>query len=168
MQLPPKKEYVLYTPLSERQRELYEVAVKGDKALREHLITQIRGEAEAITGGGGGQVVEEPSSDEEEKPKRSRFLKTGSDDDSSDEDEGKRVVKSAKEKRLEEMEAAGKMMDNALKINDWVAISNGVWCCCANLSSSYVPLRVRQARTDGTETAKCLRARPSILLAHLG
>ncbi|KAF7792277.1 hypothetical protein EIP86_003313 [Pleurotus ostreatoroseus] len=66
----------------------------------------------------------EMSSDEEDKPKRSRFLKTGSDDESSDEDEGKRVVKSAKEKRLEEMEAAGKMMDNALKINDWVAISN--------------------------------------------
>lgn len=74
----------------------------------------------------------EMSSDEEggEKPKRSRFLKTGVAQDSSDEDEGKRVVKSAKEKRLEEMEAAGKMMDNALKINDWVAISNGVCCCC--------------------------------------
>ena len=46
-------------------------------------------------------------------------------DVSSDEDEGKRVVKSAREKRLEEMEGAGKQMDNALKINDWVAISNG-------------------------------------------
>ena len=46
-------------------------------------------------------------------------------DESSDEDGGKRVVKSARDKRLEEMEAAGKQMDNALKINDWVAISNG-------------------------------------------
>ena len=59
----------------------------------------------------------------EEKP-RSRFLRTGSDEDDSDEDV-KRVVKSARDKRLDEMEACGKVMDNALKINDWVAISNG-------------------------------------------
>lgn len=75
----------------------------------------------------------------------SRFLKTaGSDSDSSsssssddDDDESdddgedsdgsvKKVVKSAKDKRLDEMEATGKVMDNALKINDWVAISNGM------------------------------------------
>lgn len=79
----------------------------------------------------------------------SRFLKTaaGSDSDSSSEDsddsddsdsdedggdgsddEVKQVVKSAKDKRLDEMEATGKVMDNALKINDWVAISNGAQC----------------------------------------
>jgi translation initiation factor 3 subunit C len=72
---------------------------------------------------------EESMSEEEEKgaPKKSRFLKTESDEEDSDED-AKRVVKSAKDKRLEEMEATGKTMDNALKINDWVAISNGVSC----------------------------------------
>ena len=53
-------------------------------------------------------------------------LMTASNDDDSDEDV-KRVVKSAQAKRLEEMEASGKLMDNALKINDWVAISTGVW-----------------------------------------
>lgn len=78
----------------------------------------------------------------------SRFLKTaGSDSDSSSssdtesvdsdgpdeggddesEEETKRVPKSAKDKRLEEMEATGKGMDNALKINDWIAISTGEW-----------------------------------------
>ncbi|GJE95438.1 eukaryotic translation initiation factor 3 subunit 8 [Phanerochaete sordida] len=67
----------------------------------------------------------EMSEDEDDKgKKKSRFLRTEDDEESSDEEEGKRVVKSAKDKRLEEMEAAGKMMDNALKINDWVAISN--------------------------------------------
>ncbi|KAL4242945.1 translation initiation factor 3 subunit C [Abortiporus biennis] len=69
----------------------------------------------------------EMSSDEEEKPaaqkKTSRFLKGSDDEEESDEDV-KRVVKSARDKRLDEMEASGKMMDNALKINDWVAISN--------------------------------------------
>ena len=76
-----------------------------------------------------GEVVFEEGGreddEEEAKPKRSKFLKSGEDEESSDEDEGKRVVKSAREKRLEEMEGAGKQMDNALKINDWVAISNG-------------------------------------------
>jgi translation initiation factor 3 subunit C len=56
------------------------------------------------------------------KPK-SRFLRD-SDEEDSDE-EVKRVVKSARDKRLEEMEATGKAMDNALKINDWIAISSG-------------------------------------------
>ena len=58
---------------------------------------------------------------------KSRFIhNSDSEDDDSDEDV-KRVVKSAQAKRLEEMEASGKLMDNALKINDWVAISTGVW-----------------------------------------
>jgi translation initiation factor 3 subunit C len=67
---------------------------------------------------------ESEMSEEEAKPKRSRFLAGGSDDEESDEDT-KRVVKSAKDKRLDEMEASGKLMENALKINDWVAMSNG-------------------------------------------
>lgn len=68
---------------------------------------------------------EESMSEDEEKPtaKRSRFLRTEDDEDSEDEDSGKKVVKSARDKRLEEMEALGKSMDNALKINDWIAIS---------------------------------------------
>jgi len=75
---------------------------------------------------------ETDDSDEEQKPaaggqKVSRFLATGSDDEDSDE-EVKRVVKSAKDKRLEEMEATGNSMNNALKINDWTAISTGEPC----------------------------------------
>ena len=72
----------------------------------------------------------EMSDDDEEeeretaKPRVGRFLQGASSDEESDEDV-KRVVKSAKDKRLEEMEATGKVMDNALKINDWVAISTG-------------------------------------------
>ena len=65
MQLPPKKEYVLYTPLSERQRELYEVAVRGDTALRQHLIKELRAEAERLNG--GAKVVDVLEDDEDEK-----------------------------------------------------------------------------------------------------
>lgn len=68
----------------------------------------------------------EMSDDEEgQGKKKSRFIRTSdTEDDDSDEDV-KRIVKSAQAKRLEEMEASGKLMDNALKINDWVAISTG-------------------------------------------
>lgn len=56
--------------------------------------------------------------------KKSRFVMGGSGDEDSD-DDVKKVVKSAKDKRLDEMEATGKSMENAQKINDWVAISTG-------------------------------------------
>ncbi|KAF8510689.1 eukaryotic translation initiation factor 3 subunit 8 N-terminus-domain-containing protein [Gautieria morchelliformis] len=45
-------------------------------------------------------------------------------DEHKDEDDVKRIVKRAKDKWLEEMEGTGKAIDNALKINHWVAISN--------------------------------------------
>ncbi|KAH9083346.1 eukaryotic translation initiation factor 3 subunit 8 N-terminus-domain-containing protein [Lactarius deliciosus] len=70
---------------------------------------------------------EDGSDDDDDAPKeaktkiKSAFLRD-SDEEESDE-EVKRVVKSARDKRLEEMEATGKTMDNALKINDWIAIS---------------------------------------------
>ncbi|KAI9455352.1 eukaryotic translation initiation factor 3 subunit 8 N-terminus-domain-containing protein [Lactarius psammicola] len=70
---------------------------------------------------------EDGSDDDDDAPKeaktkpKSAFLRD-SDDEESDE-EVKRVVKSARDKRLEEMEATGRAMDNALKINDWIAIS---------------------------------------------
>jgi translation initiation factor 3 subunit C len=86
------------------------------------------------------------------KPAMSRFLKTAgsssspsasdsdseseseSDGDEDSEDGAKKVVKSAKDKRLDEMEATGRVMDNGLKINDWVAISNGKCAAPATLS----------------------------------
>ncbi|THG98273.1 hypothetical protein EW145_g7454 [Phellinidium pouzarii] len=64
----------------------------------------------------------EEDAEEKETRKKSRFLVSG-EDDGSDEDV-KRVVKSASQKRVDEMEAVGKTIENALKINDWVAISN--------------------------------------------
>ena len=68
----------------------------------------------------------EEDESEEEKPKKpkNRFLVGADASDESDEDV-KCVVKSASEKRQEELEAVGKTIENALKINDWVAISNG-------------------------------------------
>ena len=50
-----------------------------------------------------------------------------SDSEDDDSDEGaKRMPVRATDKRVQQMEATGAVMDNALKINDWVAISVGV------------------------------------------
>ncbi|KAL0072821.1 Translation initiation factor 3 subunit c [Marasmius tenuissimus] len=70
---------------------------------------------------------EESDSDESDAPKTKKpsFMRSDSEDEESEE-EGKGGIRilSAQEKRLAEMEASGKVMENALKINDWVAISN--------------------------------------------
>ncbi|KAG7446402.1 eukaryotic translation initiation factor 3 subunit 8 [Guyanagaster necrorhizus] len=66
-------------------------------------------------------------SDDDARPvKRTGLpLRSDSEDEDSEEDTkaGVRIM-SAQERRLAEMELTGKAIDNALKINDWVAISN--------------------------------------------
>lgn len=69
----------------------------------------------------------EEESDEEERgamARRDYFLR-GAQSDESDEEEGRRVVRSAKDKRLQEIETTTKAIENGGKINDWVLISNG-------------------------------------------
>lgn len=68
-------------------------------------------------------------SDGDKKKGPSKFLKKSfmkgapSDSESESEDESKRVVKSAKDKLIDEIDLAIKAIDNGKKINDWVAIS---------------------------------------------
>ncbi|CAO1616711.1 unnamed protein product [Sympodiomycopsis kandeliae] len=64
---------------------------------------------------GGGQA-----------PKVSRFMRGAASDDSdsdSDEDEVKKVIRSAKDKRTDEVDGVVKTIDNAQRIDDWIAIS---------------------------------------------
>lgn len=87
----------------------------------------------------------EMSEDEDkEKPRVGRFLHGASSDDSDD--DTKRVVKSARDKRVDEMEATGKLMENALKINDWVAISTGAPFLLLIIATTVVPLGMRLTR----------------------
>ncbi|KAA1086443.1 Translation initiation factor 3 subunit c [Puccinia graminis f. sp. tritici] len=56
--------------------------------------------------------------------KANKFLVgADSDTDSDSEDESRRVVKSAKSKRQDEIDGSVKIMENGAKINDWVVIS---------------------------------------------
>ncbi|KNZ80470.1 Eukaryotic translation initiation factor 3 subunit C [Termitomyces sp. J132] len=70
---------------------------------------------------------EESDSDSDAPPPRRPGLPTvdDTDDEEESDDEAPGVrIKSASERRLDEMKATGKVIENGLKINDWVAISN--------------------------------------------
>ncbi|KAI9870745.1 MAG: Translation initiation factor 3 subunit c, partial [Pleopsidium flavum] len=63
------------------------------------------------------------SSDEGGKTGANRFMRDAV-EESEDEDEDKvTIVKSAKDKRLEELEGTTRLIENAEKINDWAVIS---------------------------------------------
>ena len=84
---------------------------------------------------------DESSSDESGKGTgANRFLKPsggGADDSDESEDEDRvTVVKSAKDKRLEEVEATIKLIDNAERINDWAVISTGKECMVLEIENS--------------------------------
>jgi translation initiation factor 3 subunit C len=68
---------------------------------------------------------DDSSDDDDAAGGANRFLKAGADSDSDSEesDDGAKVVKSAKDKRFEEAEAVVKLIDNALRINDWAVVS---------------------------------------------
>ncbi|PYI12016.1 eukaryotic translation initiation factor 3 subunit EifCc [Aspergillus sclerotiicarbonarius CBS 121057] len=68
---------------------------------------------------------EEESSEDEDAGKTgaNRFIKNVSESEESEDEERVTVVKSAKDKRLEELENTIKLIENAEKINDWAVIS---------------------------------------------
>ncbi|GJJ69023.1 translation initiation factor 3 subunit C [Entomortierella parvispora] len=63
------------------------------------------------------------SSDDDDMPKKGRLF-GGPLEDSDSDDDTVRVVRSAKDKRFEEIEQAVTLMANGQKINDWVSVQN--------------------------------------------
>lgn len=100
---------------SSDEEELY----SGDEA-------QQKSEEESSSEEEATEEEDEASSDEEGgKGGVSKFLRDVASSDESEDEDRHTVVKSAKDKRLEELEAVVKLIENARKINDWSSISTG-------------------------------------------
>ncbi|CCG83090.1 Eukaryotic translation initiation factor 3 subunit C [Taphrina deformans PYCC 5710] len=82
-------------------------------------------ESGSDSGSDSGDSDSDSDDSDAPKAKGNRFLAGADSDDSDDEsDDGKKIVKSAKDKRLEEIESSVHIIENAQKINDWVTISS--------------------------------------------
>ena len=96
------------------------------------------------------------SEDEGRGTGASRFLKPsggGADDSDESEDEDReRVVKSAKDKRFEELEGTIKLIENAQKINDWAVISTGACLYSCSTAQLTCVNRVRQNESAGSQS----------------
>ena len=68
---------------------------------------------------------EDTSSEEGDKTGVNKFLRDQESSEESEDEDKVTIVKSAKDKRLEELEGVVKLIDNAKKINDWSSISTG-------------------------------------------
>jgi len=68
------------------------------------------------------------SEDDDGVPKTgaNRFMKGEASDSEDSSDDERKLVKSAKDKRLDELEGTIKLIENGEKINDWASISAGM------------------------------------------
>lgn len=75
--LPPKKEYILYAPLTRQQKDLYDLTVKG--GLRKYLIDQ--GMKEAAVAQGSSDSLKARRSKAAGKRRKSKYTEDNEDDD---------------------------------------------------------------------------------------
>jgi len=104
MSLPPKKEYVLYAPLSVRQREAYDHVLDG--GLRKWLIHG---------GTGGVEVVDDDEAIEEEDSDDEAEVDAGIEEDEDEEDSGSRRASKRVIKGEEKSTTLTEMMTNILR-----------------------------------------------------
>lgn len=77
-------------------------------------------------GSDSGDTDEETSSsDGGDRTGVNKFLRDQESSEESEDEEKVTIVRSAKDKRLEELEGVVKLIDNAKKIGDWSSISTG-------------------------------------------
>jgi len=98
-----------------------------DEVLSEEEEERSEAEEESSEEDSDVEEDEDESEDEEAggKTGASAFLKDVSESEESEDEEKVTVVKSAKDKRLEELENTVRLIENAEKIGDWAVISAG-------------------------------------------
>lgn len=73
-----------------------------------------------------GSDMDSDSDDSDDGKGVNRFLKDASSDSEDSDDDVRAKVKSAKDKRLDELEASIKLIENGQKNGDWTLISAGM------------------------------------------
>lgn len=97
------------------------------------------------------------SSDEEGgKTGANRFLREASEDSESDEEDKVTVVKSAKDKRYDELEGTIRLIENAEKINDWGVINDSTSTPLHTGIASLSSILADFTQTSTSSTASCL------------
>ncbi|KAF2687165.1 eukaryotic translation initiation factor 3 subunit C [Lentithecium fluviatile CBS 122367] len=95
----------------------------SDESSEEELYSEEESEAEK-----SDEESEEGDSDDSDESGSAtgadRFLRDAESESESDEEDGAKVLKSAKDKRFEELEATVRSIENAEKINDWAVIQD--------------------------------------------
>ncbi len=133
---------------SESEDEL--MSSEGEAPQRPTTTTKTAMSRFLINAGSG----ESSSESDEESESESDGDEQG-DEEESDEDRPQVRILSAVDRRLKEMEATGVLIENALKINDWVAISNG---SCSEQGNFYLSLkysyRIRQTLSYDPKAAQ--------------
>lgn len=106
---------------------------------------------------------DDSSSDDEGGRGINKFLKDASSDSEDSDDEVRAKVKSAKDKRLDELESSIKQIENGQKNGDWTLISAGT----RNTAESFVNFFVENTnkntqnmRSSTARSLSCLAADP--------
>lgn len=102
---------------SEDEEELY----SGDERVAEKDPAESSSEEE----GSDDEEDVSSGSDDDTKTGPSKFLRDAASSDESEDEDKVTVVKSAKDKRLEELEVIVNTIDNKLKVGDWGRVSEG-------------------------------------------
>jgi translation initiation factor 3 subunit C len=106
---------------SESESDAEELYSDGEEEVPKPAASDDEDDSESEAGDGSD---DSDSSDEEGGVTgAARFLLADSSSDESSDGESGKVVKSAKDKRFDEAESVVKMIENAVKIDDWVVIS---------------------------------------------
>lgn len=82
---------------------------------------------------------DDDSSDSGSEVGAARFLKDADSESESDDEDVNKVLKSAKDKRFDELEATIRLIENAQRINDWAVISERM---CISEGGAYLPMCV--------------------------
>lgn len=116
----------------------------SEESSEEELYSEEEESEEESSSEEGSEDDSDSDSDSGSETGANRFLRDASESEESDDEDRVKSLKSAKDKRFDELEGTIKQMENALKINDWQVVNTGEWLAPAAVGG-YANLGLRLA-----------------------